>query len=909
MHNWKALVSERLSALRMNAPAEAELADELAQHLEDRYRELCSGGASDEEAFREALSEMDDMYPLNAGVERTDRMPKTDIVQPGDARRGNVFEDLIRDLRYAVRTMRRAPAFVFFVVLTLALGIGANTTVFTVIDMFILNPLPVRDAGTLVAIEGTEMNKGGRATTAFPISFPDLQDYRSGNRVFQSLAGFTPLQVLTLDEHGSSGRVFGELVTGNYFSTLGIVPARGRFFADSEDTRPGAHPVAVVSYGTWQAHFGGREDIVGRVVKINRIAFTIVGVGPRNFIGVNAIFGPDFWMPLSMASSVLPNEMQNVLTDRDKASLNAVGRFRPGVSITEARANMVTLASALASSYPSSHEGHTVSVLPIRDVAFGSTPATPILFASVGLMIVVGIVLLIACSNVANLLLARAASRRQEMAVRLALGAGSRRLVRQLLTECVLLGLMSGALGLLLGDAGLRLLFGRLPSAANFVTPKLDGTVFLFALIVSLATGILFGLIPAFKASRTSVADTLKEETRTAGRSRGRISVANTLVAGQVAFSFLLLVTAALFLRSIARAYQMDPGFQTAHLATFMTNPGQAGYTKAQTTAFYDAARERVTALPGVVSAAWSTNMPLWTRATSGIDVEGRRQRSRSDVIRAVVNTVGLDYFETAGVVLESGRTFGSQDQDSAAPVAIVNEKMAHDFWPGGALGKRIRLPGETAMRRIVGIARNANYTNWGEAPQLCIYVPLKQKFFDAMTLYVRSSGDPSRILTTVDRAVREADPQILVSFPRTGQEIVDGGLFQARMGVGLLAIFGLLALGLASIGLYGIIAYSVNQRSREIGVRMALGATPSSVRRLVLGDGMSLVGAGLVIGLLASLLTGRLLSGMLYGVNPSDPLSIGAAAVTLSTIALIACWLPARSATRVDPLTALRES
>ena len=904
MPDWKALVRERLAPLGMKPAAESDLADELAQHLDDRYRELRAAGASEENALREAISELDETYPLDAG----ERAPKRDAVPAGDARSGNIFDDLARDLRYALRTMRRSPLFVFFVVVTLALGIGANTTVFTVINMFILNPLPVRDPSRLVAVAASDVKKTANASATFPISFQDLKDYRAGNQVFQSLAGFTSVRVLTLDESSGSERVFGELVTGNYFDTLGITPARGRFFLPGEDSQPGAHPVAVLSYGTWQAHFGAREDIVGSTVRLNRVAFTVVGVGPRNFIGVNAIFGPDFWIPAAMGEALLPNELQNVLTDRDKAVFTGVGRYKTGVTFAQAQADLTTLASALARAYPTSHEGRTITVLPIRDIAFGSTPATPVLFASVVLMMVVGIVLLIACSNVANLLMARAASRRQEIAVRLAMGASRRRLVRQLLTESVLLGLFSGALGMLMGDAGLHLLFGQLPSAANFATPKMDGTVFAFALAISLATGFLFGLMPAFRASRANVADALKEDTRTSGRSREKITLANILVAGQVAFSFLLLVTAALFLRSIGRAYQMDPGFQTAHLATFMTNPGQAGYTKSQTIRFYDAARERVAALPGVASVAWSSNLPLWNRATSGIEVEGRRQRSRSDVVRAIVTTVGQDYFETAGVALEDGRDFTPLDEEHTTPVAIVNQKMANDFWPGGALGKRIQLPGETEMRKIVGVARNANYTNWGEAPQLCVYIPLKQHYSDAMTLFVRSKGDPHQMLTPVDHAVREAGPRILVSFARTGSDIVNGGLFQAKMGVGLLATFGLLALGLASIGLYGIIAYSVNQRRREIGVRMALGASPSSVRRMVLRDGMTLVGIGVAIGFAAAMLTGRLLSRLLYGVSPGDPVSIGAAVLTLSAVALLACWLPAQWATRVDPLTALRE-
>jgi macrolide transport system ATP-binding/permease protein len=603
--------------------------------------------------------------------------------------------------------------------------------------------------------------------------------------------------------------------------------------------------------------------------------------------------------------------MQAVFSDRSKAVFQGVGRLKPGGTPAQAQANLATIAVDLARENPATNEGHTAIVRPIREALFASSfgPSTPILFASAGLLIVVLIVLLIACSNVANLLLARSAVRQQEMAVRLAMGASRRRLVRQLLTESVLLGFLSGAVGLFIAYAGLHLLFGALPGSSNFIAPKLDATVFAFALFISLATGFLFGTIPAFKASRTSVAETLKEEARTTGASRRKVTVANALMVGQVAFSFLLLVTAALFLRSIGRAYRLDPGFQTAHLAIFMTNPGQAGYEEPQAKAFYKDARERVARLPGIESVSWASNLPLWARTVNGVQVEGHQQRSQADNITTILNIVGLNYFETAGVAIDSGREFTSGDRETSIPVAIVNEKMAHEYWPrGAAIGKRIQLAGEKQMRQIVGIARTASYTAWGEPPQACVYVPLEQKYSDAMTLYVRSEGDPRLILLPVQSELRRTAPQLLFSDMRTGRQIVDGGLFGPKMGVALLSVFGLLALGLASIGLYGIMAYSVTQRKREIGLRMALGAARASVLRLILKQGMSLVITGVVIGFAAALLVGRFLSRMLYGVSASDPLSVAGAAVVLLVVALLACYLPARWASRVDPLVALRE-
>jgi predicted permease len=909
MPDWKRIVRERIAAVHPEAAGEVNLTEEIAQHLEDSYRELRSGGASEKDAFRIAVSELDDMYPMREELERAQRMTKYEAVPAGDVKRANLLEELWRDVRYAGRTMRKNPMFVLVVVLTLALAIGANSTVFTLINTLVLNPLPVPDSAKLFAV--TYNSSESKSTAPMPISYADLKDYETRNGAFQSLAGYTSVRLVTWQTGETSERMFSEFATGNYFSTLGIKPAKGRFFLPEEDGNPGAHPVVVMNYGTWQTRFGGAPDIVGKTLRLNNTEYTVVGIAPHAFIGVNGIFGPDFWMPAAMAEQSLPTEMQAVLTDRGKAVFTGLARLKPGITRTLAQANIALIASDLARAYPETNEGHAVTVRPVRDVVFGSSMggSSAILFGSMMLMIVVGIVLLIACSNVANLLLARSATRQQEIAVRLAMGASRHRLVRQLLTESVLLGLLSGVVGLFVGYAALHLLWTSLPSTSNFIAPKFDATVFLFALGISVATGFLFGTIPAFKASRGDVAETLKQEVRTTGRSRGKVTLANALLVGQVAFSFLLLVTAALFLRSIGRAYQMDPGFQTAHLAVFMTNPGQTGYGKAQTKNFYREVRERVTRLPGVQSVSWASNLPLWARSGNPLQVEGWQQRSQADKITGVVTTVDLDYFETAGVSIDRGRAFTNVDQENSAPVAIVNEKMAHDYWPGrNALGKRIQLGDEKQMRQIVGIAKTANYSTWAEAPQLCIYVPLEQKYSDAMTLYVRSTGNPREVMLPVQREAHAVAPNVVLSAFRTGREIMENGLFQAKVGVALLSAFGLLALGLACIGLYGIMAYSVSQRKREIGLRMALGAAQASVLRLILKQGMSLVLTGVLIGFAGAFVVGRLLSRMLYGVSGTDPISVAGAAVVLLAVALVACYLPARWASRVDPLVALRE-
>jgi predicted permease len=926
MPDWKNIVRRRLEALNLNASAESELAEELAQHLEDRYRELIAGGAAPEDAQRQIAAELDEgtatrvprrgfgaaWTPVSVPgftVTSRERLPRHEAVA-GDARLGSWLEGLWRDLRYSLRGMRKSPVFVTFVVLTLALGIGANTTVFTVLNTLILNPMPARDPARLASIAGTEANPS-KAPTRFPISYPDLKDFQAQNAVFESVAGYTAPRVVTWQEGGASETLFAEVVTANYFSTLGITPSAGRFFAAGEDV-PGAPAVAVMNYATWQVRFGGAPDIVGRAVRLNDVVLTVIGVAPRGFIGVNAIFGPDFWLPAAVADRVWPAQMRNALHERGQAAFMGVARYRPRITQARAEANLAAIAAALAHEYPATNEGHTASVRPILDAMLanaGGGTTGQIIFAGTALLVVVGIVLLIACSNIANLLLARSAARRHEITVRLALGASRIRLVRQLLTESVLLALFGGAAGLLAGYGGLKLLFSALPgSTANFVSPHFDGVVFGYTLLLSLATGVLFGAAPAFRASRAGLAEALQETARSVGRGRSAVNLSNALLVGQVAFSFILLVSATLFLRSIGRAYEMDPGFQTAHLAVLSTNAGQAGFTRAQTKEFYRDVRDRVRRMPGIASVAWSSNMPLWSRSVNGLQVEGREQRAKNDSIRSVISTVDSLYFDAGGIKILAGRAFNDLDREDTTPVAIVNDTMARDFWRAGALGHRVQLPGENQWREIVGVARTANYTAWGEPPQFCVYVPLDQKYSESMALYVRTQGDPLAQITPVDREIHAVAPQINVMMPRTGRQIIDGGLFSARMAVTLLSVFGALALALAAIGLYGILAYAATRRQREIGLRMALGADPITVLRLVLREGMSLVLAGLAIGFAVSLAIGRVLSRMLYGISGSDPLSIAAASGILIAVALVACYLPARWAARVDPLTALRE-
>ena len=910
MPDWNEEVRKRLAGLNVRPEREAEIVEELADNLEHMYAELTAQGANEEQATQEVIRELDS-GDLSAELRVSEQTSYREPLSEGGASSGSWTSDLLQDLRYATRVLRKSPGFTIVAALTLALGIGANTTVFTIVNTFLLNPLPVDKISELAAINSVSAKKTAQAGDLQPLSFLNLRDLTQRTRSFSSLAGHSNPMAVTMTVQGAAHRFFMELATANYFRTLGIHPFMGRFFSPSEDATPGSAPVVVLGYGAWQSRFGGVPDILGRTIKLNDTTFTIIGIGPKGFKGVYAVFGPDLWVPSTMAQQLLPAQQQSALSDRAMPMFTGIGRLKPGVTFAEAQAEMKIAGSALEKAYPDANQGQSLALRTLTEAAFGPERQAVVLGSAL-LMAIVGIVLLIACSNVANLLLSRASARRQEIAVRMALGAWRGRLLRQLLTESILLGLLGGIIGLLFAYGGCQLLMSLRPAeyAQNLADLKINANVYAFAFVVAMLTGLIFGIVPALRSSRTSVSEALKEETRTLGRSRGRVTVANVLLAGQVATSLLLLVVAALFLRSIQREYSIDPGFQTKHLALFMLYPGQAGYNRVRTEQFYKDARQRVATVPGISSVTWAANLPLWGRKETGVVVEGQQQRQKSEAIPAVVNTIDLDYFSTMGIPLREGRDFNQNDRDISTPVAIINDTMAAGYWPRqDALGKRLELPGGKNFLQVVGVVKTVNYESLGEPPQPCIYIPLRQNYADDMILYVKTERDPSTVLAAAQGQIRDLDPGLPVEDIRTGTKVIDQALWWATIGVGLLGVFGLLALGLASVGLYGIMAYSVSQRRREIGVRMALGAGERNVALLILRQGMALVFAGATLGVVLAFLVGRALSGFLYGVSGADPLSVGGASLVLLVVALLACYLPARTATRVDPLVALREA
>jgi putative ABC transport system permease protein len=816
----------------------------------------------------------------------------------------------MRDVRFALRTFLRSPAFTATAVLSLALGIGVNTAIFTVINTLFLNPLPVERASELVAVYTVDAKNSSPLGNLLSVSFPNYKDYRDSNTVFTGLAAYSFPLAVNLSMGEAPEQLFVEMVTGNYFQVLGVRPARGRFFGPEDDLVPGAAPVIVLSHAVWQRRFGGSDDVVGRTITLNGVPFTVVGVGPDGFHGVNSLLGPDGWVPSMMYGQVLPAQFRDWINERRALVFSLAGRLKPGATIDSARANLVAVAKSLEETYPQPNEGRSVSLRPLTEATIFPGVRDALLAGTMVLMVIVGLVLLIACSNVANLLLARATSRRQEIAVRLALGASRQRLVRQLMTESLLLGLFGGALGLLVAFWTRNLIWSTRPPflALNFVDPQLDARVLLFAFAVSIGTSLIFGLVPALASSRTDVVTAIKDQSRAAGRPRRRFGLGNVLIVGQVALSLVALITAALFLRSSQNASTIDPGFDADHVAVMLVSPGQQGYDADHSQQFFQEVGARVGTLPGVRSASWAVNLPLFGAFSQSVFIEGHEQDKQMAGILTLTNAVDVGYFETTGIPLIQGRAFTEADRAGSVPVAVINDTMARKYWPNeSAIGKRFRFYVEKDYREIVGVAKTVKYVTLGETPQAAAYSPLRQSKNDAMVLYVRAEGDPASLLGPVQREIRKVDPTVPIQSPQRVSDVIDQSLWAVKLGAGLLAVFGALALSLACVGLYGVMAYSVGQRTHEIGLRMALGAGPGQVLGLVLRQGLALVGAGVLVGVAAALGVSQLIGSLLFG-SAYDPMSFIGASVALVGVSTIASFLPALRASRVDPLVALRE-
>jgi predicted permease len=810
-----------------------------------------------------------------------------------------VFEDL----RFSLRALAKARIFALAAVLSLALGIGANTTIFTLLNAVLLRPLPVAEPARLAALDTLDPHNPG----LWPCSYPNYQDYRDHNQVFSSLLLYSTI-TLNLTGFGSPQLVTGQIVSGNYFSTLGVSPVVGRGFLPEEDVSPGAYPVAVIGYALWTRQFGRDPRVTARTISLNGRAYGIVGVAPPAFQGLNALSAADVWVPMMMYQQVYPNAAW--VNQRRFLLFSVVGRLKPGVGLQQAEAGMQTIAQDLERQYPQDNQARRVKLTSVAQAAISPRVRPVVTSAGTILMIISALVLLIACANVANLLLARAAGRGKEITLRLALGASRWRLVRQLLTESTLLALLGGTAGLALARWARDILWSMRPPMFTHagVHLDLDGRVLAYTLAISLLTGILFGLAPALRATSGDLASHLKERTGQAESSLKGRRMRSALVIGQVALSVVALVGAGLFVRSLRNAGRIDPGFDAARLGVVALNVADHGYNEGRGREFERQALERAAAVPGVLSATLAKDLPFRVSLARTVLPEGREDTAAGKGRFTLMSVVWPGYLRTVAIPLLRGRDFSPLDTAATPRVVIVNESAAIAYWPGeNPIGKRIRFFGDNAPAEVVGVARNANYQAIGERPQAIVYGSLIQYYFSTAVLYVRTAGDPEAVSAAVRREVQSLDRDLLLQSESVAG-IIRESLWAQRLSAGLLGVFGGLALLLAAVGIYGVVSYSVTRRAREIGVRMALGATPAEVQTMILREGIRLVAIGVVIGIVLALIASRAVEGMLFATSPRDAATFVLVPSILTLVALLACWLPALRATRIDPALSLRD-
>lgn len=822
----------------------------------------------------------------------------------------NSLGTLWQDIRYAVRTLAKNLGFTAVAVLSLTLGIGGTTTIFTLVKAVFLQSVPVKDPSTAIVVYSTQQTADGKVTQYLQNAYLNSKDYREKNDVFSGLSMF----VDTGDELKISGTekpevVDVQLVNWDFFDILGVRPAIGRTFAADEDQIPDARPVVILSYALWNTKFGADPHVVGQSIGLSEQDYNVVGVMPREFHDAGTIGSPDVWAPMMMHDQLLTDMRKDWFNHRKNRLVFMVGRLKAGVSLGTARTSMNAMGDRLAQEYPTENSGRNVVMVPLSET--NVAPQQHGLFVLVGtlMMVIVGLVLLIACGNVANLLLGRAMQRRRELAIRLSLGASRGRLIRQLLTESLLLGLTAAALGIVCAywarDLLWSLLPGGRPEGLDF---SLDGRVLLFTLGLSIVATLLFGLVPSLQASKPSQMASLRDRTEAPSGTGRWYGLRGILVTAQIAFSLIALVGSALFIHSLRNAQEVDPGFETKRELVVLLFPGSQHYPQGRAEQFYRDATEKVRALPMVQEAGISNSSPFGLGLSYATFPEGANTNDLRNALQFPVIAVAPGYFSAAGIPLLRGRDVNDHDDAQTDHVVVINQALADAMWRGkDPIGKRMSFAAQPWKATIVGVVRTVKAQTLGEPPQPLLYFALKQLYFANAFLYVRTKGDPNAALSSVRSAVQSLDPAMPLSRSRTVSEIMDRQLTAPRFAAELLAGFGGLALLLAAIGTYGVMAYSVSQRTQEIGIRMALGAQRGDVLRLILGNGMAMVLAGVVVGLGATVIFTRSISTLLYGIGNFDALSFVAAAVVLIAVALVACWLPARHAMRVDPIVALR--
>ena len=883
---WLTKLAMRLRALTRGDEVHREMAEEWEFHIDLRTQENIRRGMTPEEARRSA-----ERHFGNSGYIK-------DV--SWDVRGGGVMETLWQDLRFGARQLRKSLGFTFVAVVSLGLGIGANAAIFSLISTMLLRPLPIAHPEQVFAIH---QGKQKDPSYSQAMSYPNYRDIRDRNEALAGMAVYR-FDPMSLSHNGNNERVWGYLVSGNYFDVLGVKALLGRTFTADEDRTPNGHPVVVLSYGCWQRRFGGVQGIVGGTVKINGHDFTAIGVAPRDFTGTESVFTPEFWVPSMMQEWI---ESGSGLEQRGDGQWLPFGRLKPGIDVAQATAQLNTVAQQLARENPSTDDGMALTLTPPGLIDPNVRKA--VIAFSGALMLTVLLVLLLACTNLASLLLARGVQRRKEIAVRMAIGATRLRLARQLLTETVMLSVVGATFGLAIGYVLMQMAKASLPRTDFALTLDLrtDWRVMVFVLGLGVLTGIGFGLVPAWHASRPDVVSTLKED---AAGGRRRALLRTLLVVAQVALSFVLLITAGLTVRSLQHAERLGPGFDVNNAMTMSVDLGLQGYDETKGQNFYRDLTDRVRALPGVKAAGLIRSLPLGLEvSTTSVYPEGRSEPRAEEMPSAMYENVSPEYFSAMGITLVAGRDFAESDTAKSLGVAIINETMAAKFWPGeNPVGKHLHS-GNTAKAplEVIGVARNGKYFSLGEIPQQVIYYPIAQVYASTAALVVRTSEDPKSVIPEVRSVVQGLDPLLPVYDVKTLKEHMRLALFPLRAGAVAVGSFGLLAMILAAIGIYGVMAYTVDQRRHEIGIRMALGARAIDVWKLVLRQGVIITTVGMAFGLIGAIGLSEAIASLLYGTSATDPQTFLFISLLLAAVALSACFLPARRATEVDPVIAIK--
>jgi putative ABC transport system permease protein len=883
------ILLHRLAALFRHRRLEDDLAEELRSHLEMDVERNLAKGMSAEEARREALRSF-------GGVEQTKEIYREQRGVP-------MIETTLRDLRLGLRMLRRDPGFSALAILCLILGIGANAAVFSWVEGILFRPYPtVSHQEELLALSGTARGESENAG----ISWPDFLDLQRNCRLFDSLF-VTKIMGTTLSIGDRAERMTGSIVSANYFDAIGVHPILGRGFEPGEDAGRNAHPVTVISYQLWQGRFKGDPQIVGKTQRLSGVPHTIVGVAPEGFYGTFVGWGMQFWVPASMEENFEAGGYK--LEDRRARWIEAYARLKPGVTRKQAQEEISAVATRLEADYPEANRGRGSKLWPLWQTPFNN--AATLLPTLEIMLAVVAFVLLIVCANVGNLLLVRSFSRRHEMAVRMAIGGGRGHLVKQLVTEGLVLSAFGTTGGLLVAywcRHALVLLFPARGGVSMHLPGEIDWRVLaLSAGVCSIAT-LLIGLVPAMQTGKIDIAAALKADSTGVVGGSGRAWIRSGLVLVQVSLSFVLLVMAGLLVQSLQKIRNSSPGFSTQGVLFTGIDLNSAGYDERRAQTFQDELLERVKTLPGVESASFARMTPLsyGSFSETPVAVDGYEPPAEKQPI-VPYNEVGPDYFATMGIPLVSGREFARADDENAALVAVVNETMAAEYWRGkNPIGERVQV--KSRWMRVVGVAKDSKYQSVREAAKPFFYVPWRQNFSVGGGLYIRTPLKPEAMAAALTREVRELDGNLALYELISLQEQVDRSTSPQMVAVTLVGVLGGLAVLLAAIGLYGVMSYAVSQSARELGLRMALGAGASNVLRLVLSRGMTLTASGVLLGTAVALLSTRLLGSLLYKVSPRDPLAFGSAFAVMTMAALAACLLPAWRATRTDPVSALRE-